>query len=335
MHFSLLVIGKDLHQEGVLDELLAPYQDSSFAGINTPFVKSVDVTAKSLQEYADYQAGKTLKSYILPTIKDYFDNYLCFESVDINDPIDLEDEACGGYAFFKGDEFVKAIERANPNGKWDYWVLGGRCTGMLIAKKNDTEKKTNFWLNLWPKMGKTSKQDIGDNCLKFASVDWEAMHKLRLKQRLKEWQVAKDESQTKIDNVIKLTANLNETRYYLLNEIATLQTKFQKTNPDCSYGELQNFIEANLKYPQTYYQAFLNHVGSSYLYCDIEDWIKAAPKLTSFALLDESGWHEFDDRPNYSLAKKTKNGKDWQDFIDQRLQDMGNDEWIAIIDCHN
>lgn len=119
-HFCVLVIGDDVETQ------LQPYHEFECTGIEDQYIQNVDITSEILEKVKE---GKSLGDVLYYYgIKE--DRRVLNESeVDISGPCKY------GYAIMDPEGgLVKAVERTNPNKKWDWWVEGGRWEGFLRTK---------------------------------------------------------------------------------------------------------------------------------------------------------------------------------------------------------
>lgn len=114
-HFSVMVIGDDI------EEQLQPFHEFECTDTDDKYVQDVDVTAELLEQIA---GGESLDDVI---------GYHGFEDRIVSDEaeIDKSDQHKYGYAVVTDGQLVKAVNRTNPNRKWDWWQEGGRWSDML------------------------------------------------------------------------------------------------------------------------------------------------------------------------------------------------------------
>lgn len=108
-HFTVLVIGENP------EEQLQPFHEFECTGMDDRYVQDVDITENVLKEGLDYYGLE--------------DRVVSSES-----EIDRTGAHKYGYAIVQNGELVKAVERTNPNKKWDWYQLGGRWTGHFKVK---------------------------------------------------------------------------------------------------------------------------------------------------------------------------------------------------------
>lgn len=115
-HFSVLVIGDEVERQ------LAPFHEFECTGIDDEFVQDVDITEECRKEGLSYCG---------------------FEDRTVADEADVKRAGKHKYGFAvvnAAGDVIKAIERTNPNKKWDWWVIGGRWSGYLKLKPGATGK---------------------------------------------------------------------------------------------------------------------------------------------------------------------------------------------------
>lgn len=113
-HFTVLVIGPD-H-----DKQLQPFHEFECTGTDDEFVQDRDVTAEC-REHADDDDPLGLGYFGLED-----------KTVTSEAQIDKAKTHKYGYAIVdSAGALVKAVQRTNPNRKWDWWQVGGRWSGFL------------------------------------------------------------------------------------------------------------------------------------------------------------------------------------------------------------
>lgn len=113
-HFSVFVIGDNVEQQ------LAPYHEFECTGEDDQYVKDVDVTAECQEKGLDWYGLED------KTVTDLSE-------------VDKAGEHKYGYALVDGaGALIKAVNRTNPNKKWDWYQIGGRWSGFLKLKPGST-----------------------------------------------------------------------------------------------------------------------------------------------------------------------------------------------------
>jgi len=130
-HFAVMVVTKKAPTRESISEALQPYHEYECTGINDKFVQDIDITDQVRAAMADGEF-KTLESALI----DYG-----LENRIVSDESEVEKTGNGthkyGYAVVKEGQLIKAIDRTNPNKKWDWWEIGGRWSGRLLNKSGE------------------------------------------------------------------------------------------------------------------------------------------------------------------------------------------------------
>lgn len=119
-HFPVLVSVDD---SKTLEEVMMPYHEFECTGIDQ-YIQDIDITDEVRKEGLDYYGLE--------------DRVVSDES-----QIDLKDAHKYGYAIMQNGELVKAIDRTNPNKRWDWYVAGGRWSG-YFGRDEGTKAEFEF-----------------------------------------------------------------------------------------------------------------------------------------------------------------------------------------------
>lgn len=120
-HFTVLVISK---QQEDVERLLAPYHEFECTGVNDEYVVDVDITEELLEMIKNGESLDEALSYY-----GHEDKVVESEAY-----IDKDDVHKYGYAIVKNGNLIKAVNRTNPNKKWDWYQVGGRWRNLLKLK---------------------------------------------------------------------------------------------------------------------------------------------------------------------------------------------------------
>lgn len=129
-HFTVLVIGDEPERQ------LQPFHEYECTGTNDEYVQDVDITEQVRAQMSGEPDSD--KEWDKPKSQaealEYFgitEKHLLTEGA----PIDREGAHQWHYAIVNAKgELLQAIDRTNPNKKWDWYRLGGRWKGMLLLK---------------------------------------------------------------------------------------------------------------------------------------------------------------------------------------------------------
>lgn len=115
-HFNVLVIGPDPERQ------LQPFHEFECTGTDDEFVQDIDITAdvqSDIDSEDDLQKGLACHG---------------LDERQVASEADLSEKHKYGYAIIRDGKLIKAVDRTNPNKKWDWYRLGGRWRGMLLCK---------------------------------------------------------------------------------------------------------------------------------------------------------------------------------------------------------
>jgi hypothetical protein len=150
-----------------IEELLAPFHEFECTGEDDQYVQDIDIT----QEIIEHIQGDNSLSDAL----EYFGLENCV--VDSEEEVNKSDAHKYGYAIIRNGQLIKAVNRTNPNKKWDWWDVGGRWRGMVLTKGG-------------------IKCDVA----KVVEIDFEAMNNIGLAGRKSAWDQYHEEIKGKEDN---------------------------------------------------------------------------------------------------------------------------------------
>lgn len=122
-HFTVMVVGDDVEYQ------LAPFHEFECTGYDDEFVVNVDKLPEAKLEF-EKSEQKTLAEFI--------EYYYGAKIIEGDAEPDLAGEHKYGWARVKDGEVIEFVDRTNPNKQWDWWVIGGRWSGMLVLKGGGT-----------------------------------------------------------------------------------------------------------------------------------------------------------------------------------------------------
>lgn len=155
-HFPVLVIGENV------EALLAPYHEFECTGLDDQYVQSIDETEERRREYENdkNKGGDTFVEWCL----DYYgwdgNRILVGPNVQPNPA----DGAKYGWMRLTADrsDVVEIIRRSNPNKKWDWWVVGGRWSNMLLLTDGRSVNSAPKRLVDWATIRDTDAREAGE-----------------------------------------------------------------------------------------------------------------------------------------------------------------------------
>src|ERR1043165_1149323 len=128
-HFTVLVIGSNIEQQ------LHPFHEFECTGISDEFVVDVDITEEvqsDIEEQGSLEKGLEW-AYCLSN-----------KVVSDENQVDRDGAHKFGYAVVRDGKLIKAVNRTNPNEKWDWYQVGGRWSGFFLLKDGSRADQALF-----------------------------------------------------------------------------------------------------------------------------------------------------------------------------------------------
>jgi len=163
-HFVVLVVGNDHEKQ------LAPYHEFECTGINDEYVEDVDITDEVVdlikEDYADEDD---------PVAAALGHHRLEYRIVQDESEVDRDDDHKFGYAVVRDGQLIKAVNRTNPDRRWDWYEVGGRWTGFFRLKPGRSGMVGRAGM-MTPQAG----AGTADQALK-GDIDWSGMRDAKVK----------------------------------------------------------------------------------------------------------------------------------------------------------
>jgi hypothetical protein len=304
-HFSVLVLGDNVEAQ------LAPYHEFECTGKNDQYVQDVDITEevrKLMTEPRGYGEQKD-EPYDLNDALDYYG--LADKVVEDESSVDRDDEHKYGFAIILSGELIKAVDRTNPNKKWDWYVLGGRYTGRLRLRPGAKGETGRPGL-----MTENASRGYVDQALK-RDIDFDAM---------------RDEREGE--------ARATYRRFYRLIE----GHEFPKTWASVREAHAGNIDAARAAYhAQPAIQAIKDDDEFRWsddvafqFGCTEDEYAQRARNRAcgAFAVVKDSQWYEHGRMGWWGMVSDEKDDGQWYAEVAKLLDSVGDDTQISIVDCH-
>lgn len=302
-HFAVMVIGQNV------EEQLAPFHEFECTGFDNQYVRDEDVT----DELVSKMTGDDAMS-----LEDALGWYgLEEKTVESEEDVDKTDTHKYGYAVVKDGQLIKAVNRTNPNKKWDWWVIGGRWSGALKLKQNYRPTEN---LHVTTEVGPVN--DDGDlycdQAMK-SNIDLEGMRSESGIAAAIEWDKA--DAALRVDGT-RLTWDSWETVRDVIHA-----------------GDINAAREAYHSQPavEALHKVF-NHPFYSVdkLMVDRDSFIqKARDQSTVFyALLKDGDWMAKGEMGWFGISDDKESQEDWNRKVNELIDSLSDDTLITIVDCH-
>lgn len=219
----------------------------------------------------------------------------------------------------KGD-VIRAIDRTNPNKKWDYWRIGGRYAGKLQAKNPfDAEKEELSWE--WKDTKPEDRPNGYDICQR-SNLDAEAMKEAAVARR-RNWVLeCCDNAKVgwdQMDKGCQLSLEAHE-KWMQLEEPKPRGAEYHAWCEANGYELVVKISKNNFEIPEP-------AKGQS-----LTDWVESAPWLSSFAILKDGVWSENGRMGWWGAVHDEK--ENWDSICQKLISEIPDDHWLAVCDCH-
>lgn len=297
-HFSVLVIGDDV------DRQLKPFHEYESTGTNDEYVQDIDVTEECREHGLDWH---------------------CLEDKTVTDEaqIDRNGEHKWGYAIVdKQGKLLKAVNRTNPNRKWDWYEVGGRYAGHFTVKPGVSPEAPNFSWG-WDE---ASMREVADgrhaDSVRKGDVDADAMMADAEKRARERWAfysaaiAGTPESEpwasfTKRVDAEEFTIEQAREQYHAQPRVKALRSKeaMDKIGWDASPED----------FPATE-----------------DEYVRRAraDALSTFAVLHNGQWHERGNMGWWGIVSNEKEAKTWEDEFMALWDSLPDDTLLTVVDCH-
>lgn len=290
-HFTVLVVGDDLKAQ------LQPFHEFECTGEDDQYVVDVDITDKVRSEIEEEGGIAGAVEYYIGEGKIVSDE----SEIDRSGPHKY------GYAVVKDGQLVKAVDRTNPNAKWDWWLLGGRWTGYFQLKPGVRGK-----VGAPGVMTSPAKAGRADQC-RWGDVDVEGMQeeaRVEAEFLFASWQA--------IYEAHGRPKGWDEVR------------EAHGTDYDAAREEYhaQSAVKAMRR------DEALRWMNPEDLGYDREAYVRKCMRtaIVPFAILKDGVWYEKGKMGWWACVSDVKG--DWLEQAEKLLQEIAPDTLVSLVDCH-
>jgi hypothetical protein len=209
-----------------------------------------------------------------------------------------EDEAYGYITLDEDGKLKSVVRRTNPNRKWDWWQVGGRWSGLLLTRlgeKVDQAQKIN--------------------------IDFDLMVAKSISRQAQKYEMVQECLATQVEPFM----TWEETRKLYPDDI----NKAQEV-----YDQQPAMIARSAKSKERgcldlFFNGF--EETSKQTMSDCIDQAKREALLT-FAYLDTNGWQQRGQMGWFSVFSDEND--DWSCHLKKLIEEIPDDHYLTIVDCH-
>lgn len=282
-HFTVMVIGNNPQDQ------LAPYHEFECTGVDDQYIQDIDQT----QDILDLMSGDDPM-----TLQEALECHgLDDRTINDGGAPDTAGPHKYGYAVLDSSGLlIKAVDRTNPNAKWDWRTLGGRWSGFLLLKngrKADSAIKKDIDFDLMAERAKAKAIDqYNDLAKQFGGeipkidISWKEMLA----------------DQSFADHDARRDA------YWAQPALA----KMKELKIDTFYTDLED------------YQCTVEEFGNR----------AADESIATYALVIGSKWYAKGEMGWFGMSSGDVDQSEWNEKVRQMLASVSDDTLISIYDCH-
>lgn len=300
-HFVVMIIGNDV------EEQLAPYHEFECTGINDQYVQDIDQTAEVLEQLKESESLNDALEYFGLDQKTIYDE----------SQIDREGNHKYGYAILNKDSSLKlAINRTNPNRRWDWWVVGGRWTGYFRVKP-DAITRSQRGERSWASSDEPLEPTQVDICLK-GDVDLESLLNEQI-DRL-----------TKRHNLFTTLTTEEDRKAFVTWDTV------RESHADIDVARAIYHAQAIVKAMNQEREKFGFFSDPDELLVPLDGYIKTHQhdNFVPFAFIKDSKWYEKGTMGWFACVIDEKEKKSWEAEFMEMFMALPDDTVLTIVDCH-
>jgi hypothetical protein len=317
--------------------MLAPYHEFECTGIDNEYVVDVDETdgARASWEYATTRSGE------VTSFADWARSHYGLEFVMEGETPDISGKHKYGYIEVRPakaklqiklaaddgkvvgceHEVIRVVNRTNPNRKWDWYVIGGRWSGMFSEEGTEDNPNVPAALQGFRRDGNSIrlgdwpfKQRIETATERYGRYYDDIHAAMAQHPKPETWETIKERYASDYDTARKV---FNQQPAIVAAREVVAFDATDKNRKHWAGGKIIDFFDS------------------------VTDWIgprddvvfrKAATTVLPFALVDKDGWHEKGQMLMFAVV--AGENKHWHREIMARLEAMDPDTILVAVDCH-
>lgn len=288
-HFSCLVVGD-------VDTNLAPFHEFECTGRDDAYVQDLDDTADLLEVYAKRDPqhhDATPEAYL----SEYYGRPVLREA----DTPNLDKDHKYGYLVCTPQgQLVRAIDRTNPNAKWDHYTVGGRWHGCLIrtdGAKVDTLTKATLDLDAMRQHDDDRARQAYKSTGYALDLTWRTWGDIVADEQAGDIQAKRD-------------------LYHTQPELVALKNRHRSNLKDPMAGA---FFD---------YDTLLGHTEHSYVAAH------SAGGIPAYAVVKDQQWAARGEMGWFGMSTDAMDRASWVQQVTDLIQSLPDDTVLTIVDCH-
>lgn len=232
---------------------------------------------------------------------------------------DLKEHHKYGYILVDAaGEVIKSVDRTNPDRKWDYWRVGGRSRGKLQAKNQTAAVDAGV---SWEWRDAQEIPEGYDIC-QVGNLDYQSMKAAAVDRRRKWALEVCDKANVGLDVLEVAATHMHEAeeKWRAIEGPKPRGQDYYNWLAEQGYAELSLLSRKNWGLPEP-------EKGQT-----IQEWIDAAPALSSFAVVKDGNWYQRGRMGWWGCVSEEDDC--WDSKFTELIEGLRDDQWLAVLDCH-
>lgn len=296
-HFTVLVTGDDYKAA------LAPFHEFECTGIDDEFVQEIEDTEEMRADYETNGDPELDKSFA------HFINRWTNRPILTKPRSADQEEGRYGYVLVE-DGVVRSFNRTNPNGKWDWYEVGGRWRGSLLLKKGAEGV-----------IGEPSSAALGGDFT--GRVDQARIKDIDLREMLREERERASEEYNAAAEVIA-GRDWRAWGDFLKEVDAGTMTLDEAREAHNAQPVARDFASSD--------RWFLSGWSNRFHGVSRGDFVAQAKSFTPFAILHEGKWHERGSMGWWAMV--SDENPRWSDVAEEIINSLDPETVVTVVDCH-
>lgn len=315
-HFAVMIVTDEEPTAEVLTKLMQPYHEFECTGENDQYIQEIDETEEFRKEW-ESQKGD------YKTEAEFAKEWYGRESIREGETPDMSGQQKFGYVVVNSDgKVLRSINRTNPNAKWDYWRVGGRYRARLQVKQGvssavETEPSWEWTFH----SDKEREIPEGFDQAKVADLDLDRMKEKAVEQHRK-----------RVDDDLKESGLTFSNYEKAIKEKKVGHAEWMKLPEPRPRGTQHYEWLAENGYTLAAKTSRLWDLPELAEGQSLQEWIDAAPALSSFAVLKDGKWYQRGEMGWWGCVSDEND--DWDSEFGKLVESLRDDQWLSFLDCH-
>jgi len=309
-----------------VQQIMASHGAFNSCGLNYMRTTTEDGTVYKINELPEGAEMVKVHAAQKTTAVQFIIDEYGYKPVRHGEEIDIEDEHKFGYVLLDADGNVERIvRRTNPNSKWDWWMVGGRFSGLLLPKEDgdgivlkgdpgvmgsqidehgvDIAQLKNIDIDGMRKNAETKAEALWDKVHEIIGEDIESFMR---------WNYVRDTLHPGDHEAARVTYH-NQDAMKKLTEAKKKEREAGTESELCSfYFDIEDFIVSKEEYVKR----------------------KRNSAVTTFAFLNEGKWSERGNMGWWGIVTNEEDTDKWDEKFNEMLDGLSPETWLTVVDCH-